>query len=647
MHIQLLLKRYSYVSGQAINTAKSSILFSANTPDDSKHRIANVFGVDITIPMGNYLGVPAEWGATKKQTFQYMLDRIAARAQSWQANFLTHAGRSVMIKSVLQALPTYLFSCFLLPKHILKRMDQVLINFWWSGNVSNAKLHWLPATDLRKPVSEGGLGFRSFYNFNLAFLAKLAWKVITTPDSLWSQLLKGLYFPHSSFLQAARHHKSSWIWSGIMEGRKALLCGLRKNIGDGNDTSVLDAWIPEAPQFKASCSATFASMKVSDFIINPQKVWNVEKLRAAFSHEVVKQILLIPLGPEGYPDKFIWHLESTGKFTVKSCYRYLRSVAEPQNQPVADSSKKLWKWLWHLKLPPKIQFFLWRVCRNALPTKLSLFRRNCGSTSFCVTCNAEEETVEHLLFHCAVSRSFWQLVAPAIQCPQVHDSISSWFTRIASSVSSITATEIGFTAWYIWKMRNEVIFQDISPSLLDLAIRRNSDLQRWTSSSRYSVQRSVSSSFSNPITNTLVPTAYSQKVVCDGAFNASIQKGAYGVVVYNSEGYVVNGRAGTLNCAAPICAEAKAICVAVDLVKSMPLRSLVLTDSLILSNALAGTEHDWPWQVSAILALISRLLFWNQQVQVCYSPRQTIQAAHKVAIQARDGTLMADWLSSL
>ncbi|CAN1752999.1 Uncharacterized mitochondrial protein AtMg00310 [Linum perenne] len=341
MHIQLLLNRYCYVSGQAINIAKSSILFSSNTLEENKNRIANVFGVDITIPMGNYLGVPADWGATKKQTFQYMLDRIAAKAQSWQSNFLTHAGRSVMIKSVLQTLPSYLFSCFLLPKHILRRMDQVLVNFWWSGNASSSNLHWLPAADLRKPVSEGGLGFRSFFDFNLSFLAKLAWKIITNPDTLWSQLLKGLYFPHSSFLQVASHHKSSWIWSGIMEGRKALLYGLRKNIGDGNDTSILDAWIPEAPQFKASCSASSVNLKVSDFIINPQRVWNVDKLRTAFSPEVVKQILLIPLGPEGYSDKFVWHLESTGKFSIKSCYRYLRSIAEPNNQPVDDSSRKL------------------------------------------------------------------------------------------------------------------------------------------------------------------------------------------------------------------------------------------------------------------------------------------------------------------
>ncbi|CAN1192974.1 Uncharacterized mitochondrial protein AtMg00310 [Linum perenne] len=199
-------------------------------------------------------------------------------------------------------------------------MDQILINFWSSGDATNSKLHWLASQELRNSVLEGGLGFRSFYDFNLAFIAKLAWRILTQPESLWVQLLKGLYFPRSDFLQSNRHHKSSWIWSGVMEVRKALLHGLRKNIGDGNATCISEAWIPEATGFKASCSAEFSSTKVSDYIINPQRIWNVEKLRTVFPETVVRQILLIPLGPEGFSDQLIWHLDSTGKFSVKTFY---------------------------------------------------------------------------------------------------------------------------------------------------------------------------------------------------------------------------------------------------------------------------------------------------------------------------------------
>ncbi|CAN1156138.1 Putative ribonuclease H protein At1g65750 [Linum perenne] len=527
-------------------------------------------------------------------------------------------------------------------------MDQLLVNFWWSGSASSSKIHWLPAAELRKPVTDGGLGFRSFFEFNLAFIAKLAWKIIINPNALWTQLLKGLYFPNTSFLQASRHHKSSWIWSGIIEGRKSLILGLRKNIGDGNDTSIVDAWIPESAGFKASCSEAFMKFKVSDFILNPHRKWDLQKLKAAFPADVVEQILLIPLGPEGFPDKFVWHFESTGKFTVRSCYRYLQSITHPQNQPVDVSLKKLWKWLWHLDLPPKLKFFLWRACKNALPTKASLFRRRCSDSAVCVTCLAEVETLEHLLFHCAVSRSFWQLVSPAIQCPNINQSTISWFMSIAASASKDSSAEIGYIVWYIWKLRNELLFQNVSPSLLDLASRRMNDLQRWrTCSSNLSTIRSVSSSLSSPLTISLAPAAYVYKVVCDGAFKASIQKGAYSVIQYNIEGHVVNGKAGVFNCAAPICAEAKAVQVAVDLMKNISATSVVYTDNLILANAISGDQEMWPWQASGFLASITRLLYWNQQIKVCYLPRSSIQAAHLIAVKARDGTLPADWLSSL
>ncbi|CAN1167475.1 Uncharacterized mitochondrial protein AtMg00310 [Linum perenne] len=286
-----------------------------------------------------------------------------------------------MVKSVLQALPSYLFSCFLLPKHILKKMDQIVINFWWSGDATSRRIHWLSTNQLRNSVSDGGLGFRNFYDFNLSFVSKMAWRILTQPDDLWVQLLKGLYFPRSDFIHVGRHHKLSWIWSSIMEGRKVLLQVLRKNIGDGHGTSRIDAWIPEAEGFIAECSVPFSSNKVSDYILNPQRIWNVQKLHTVSPEVVVRQIQLIPLGPEGYSDRLIWHFESSGKYSVRSCYRLLLNNRVP-NQPVDQSARKFWKWLWQLDLPPKTRFFVWRICRNAIPTKTRLVRKEMWKYSY-------------------------------------------------------------------------------------------------------------------------------------------------------------------------------------------------------------------------------------------------------------------------
>ncbi|CAN1164788.1 Putative ribonuclease H protein At1g65750 [Linum perenne] len=530
-------------------------------------------------------------------------------------------------------------------------MDQVLVDFWWSGDILTKKLHLLAASELRKSKAEGGLGFKCFCDFNLAFVAKLAWRILTNPASLWVQLLKGLYFPRSYFLQVSRHHKSSWLWSGVMEGRKALLQGLRKSIGDGYGTSIIEAWIPEAQGFKSSCSSSYSSTKVSDYINHSHRTWNIEKLRSVFPEEVIKQIILIPLGPEGHSDQLVWHFESSRNFSVRSCYRHLRAMTIPHNQPADESTKKLWKWLWQLDLPPKIKFFLWRVCRNAVPTKAGLFRKGCGNSLICLTCNDNEETLEHLLFHCPVSLSFWQQIMPLLHYPAPDQQTKSWFSTIASSVSDSTATQIGFTIWYIWKMRNELVFQNISPSLSDLSSRRMYELQQWNSNA--AVRNTVSSLVGNSgpssvqLTSSLAPTSYSYRVVCDGAFKASIQKGAYGVIVYNAEGNVVNGRAGSEKCAAPVCAEAYAVLRAIELVKTIDTPTVIYSDCSVLVDSTAGHQLNWPWSISSILASITRMLYWNQNIHVSKASRTTIQLAHSIAVQARDDSLSPDWLSLL
>ncbi|CAN1240531.1 hypothetical protein LINGRAPRIM_LOCUS2769 [Linum grandiflorum] len=42
-------------------------------------------------------------------------------------------------------------------------------------------------------------------------LAKQGWWLLVNPDSLTDRVLKGEYYPHSSFLQAGLGNRPSWI----------------------------------------------------------------------------------------------------------------------------------------------------------------------------------------------------------------------------------------------------------------------------------------------------------------------------------------------------------------------------------------------------------------------------------------------------
>ncbi|CAN1124925.1 hypothetical protein LINPERHAP2_LOCUS2625 [Linum perenne] len=104
----------------------------------------------------------------------------------------------------------------------------------------------------RSPISGkkvGGLGFKEFRVLNLTLLAKQGWRLIYKIDKPWARLL---YFPTSSFLQANKGDKASWIWASLCDARETLQLGLRKNLMDVTSINAYsDPWIPTVMGFKA------------------------------------------------------------------------------------------------------------------------------------------------------------------------------------------------------------------------------------------------------------------------------------------------------------------------------------------------------------------------------------------------------------
>lgn len=66
-----------------------------------------------------------------------------------------------------------------------------------------------------------------------------------------------------------------------------------------------------------------------------------------------------------------------------------------------------WKKLWWLLAPHKVRHFLWRACRDILPMKVILKRRNVLSDDLCEECMLEAETSSHLFWSCLRAKRVW------------------------------------------------------------------------------------------------------------------------------------------------------------------------------------------------------------------------------------------------
>lgn len=88
--------------------------------------------------------VPEQLQGSKTQIFAYVRDLLNQQINGWSAKFLSKGENEIMIKSVAQAISTYVMSCFLLPKWLCQTLARAVANFLWSTNpIQKICIEWL------------------------------------------------------------------------------------------------------------------------------------------------------------------------------------------------------------------------------------------------------------------------------------------------------------------------------------------------------------------------------------------------------------------------------------------------------------------------------------------------------------------------
>ena len=73
-----------------------------------------------------YLGLPSLGQGGKKTSFNYIKEHIWRKLQEWEGKLLSQAGREVLIKAMIQTIPTYAMGCFKLFLGLIHEIEAMI-----------------------------------------------------------------------------------------------------------------------------------------------------------------------------------------------------------------------------------------------------------------------------------------------------------------------------------------------------------------------------------------------------------------------------------------------------------------------------------------------------------------------------------------
>ena len=100
-------------------------------------------------------------------------------------------------------------------------------------------------------------------------------------------------------------------------------------------------------------------------------------------------------------DEMIWQFTSSGVYSSQSLYKIInfRGI-KPVHVPA----------LRHIKVPPRVYFFLWLLTNNWRSTRDNLAKRRKVDDPNCLFC-LEPEYIQHLFIDCVVVKQCWKVIS--------------------------------------------------------------------------------------------------------------------------------------------------------------------------------------------------------------------------------------------
>ncbi|XP_059278078.1 uncharacterized protein LOC132032473 [Lycium ferocissimum] len=394
--IMRTLKTYEDVSGQLVNKHKSSVILHDKACARRIDRAKRITTMKQECFPINYLGCPLYLGRKRISTFSVTVQKILNKIRGWFFKFLSVGGKSVLIKHVLQAMPSHLLAVMQPPKTVFEIIENAFNRFLWSGSDGNKKLHWSSWDNLSYPINDGGANFRKLADISKAFTTKHWWK-LRTKRYLWSLFLNTKY--------CSRIHPVTNKWRNGQSHNWKAMCSIKvlveNNLGwiieKGEVAFWYDNWTDLGPLYKfLDPDSKPSKLRITDAYQNGH--WNWPACGYVVSDFIKAHIERMQVVLSDKPDLPIWKITSSGKFNIESAWNFLRNSRHESNIVNA---------LCHKAVPFKMSFMAWRVFHRKIPSNdiiISWFKLLASPN--CTCCRVSQpENIDHIFFQSYVASS--------------------------------------------------------------------------------------------------------------------------------------------------------------------------------------------------------------------------------------------------
>lgn len=118
------------------------------------------------------------WEEGKKEILGYIRDDCAQNSKLEQ-QINVCSSKEILLKNIIQVIPTFAMSVFMLPRELSKDIEKIMNSFWWGNTYKDGKdIRWKAWDQLCTPKRFFWHGIQEVGEFYIAMLSKQAYRFI-------------------------------------------------------------------------------------------------------------------------------------------------------------------------------------------------------------------------------------------------------------------------------------------------------------------------------------------------------------------------------------------------------------------------------------------------------------------------------------